>query len=151
MPDANEAFVRPITRDDEADWRRLWAGYLKFYEVQLEPEVTDGLWERIHDPAMPIFALIAELDGKPAGLVHGVVHYNTWGLKPICYLEDLYVDEDIRGKRLGQKLIDAMIDKVKAEDWGRLYWHTHAINLSARKLYNRYTPADTMVRYTLRY
>ncbi|MFD2262974.1 GNAT family N-acetyltransferase [Lacibacterium aquatile] len=151
MPVAEGAIVRPVTLADEAAWRHHWAGYLKFYEVDLAPDVTDGLWARLHDPAMPMFALVAEFEGKVVGFVHGVVHYNTWGLRPICYLEDLYVDADVRGQRLGQKLIDAMIEKVKAEDWGRLYWHTSAINRSARILYDRYTPADMMVRYTLRY
>jgi hypothetical protein len=33
--------IRPVAASDEADWRRLWAGYLAFYGADIAPAVTD--------------------------------------------------------------------------------------------------------------
>ena len=32
--------IRDATPDDEAEWRRLWDGYLAFYDIALAPEIT---------------------------------------------------------------------------------------------------------------
>ena len=41
----------PVLRDprpaDEADWRRLWSGYCKFYETEVPEAVTAATWERM--------------------------------------------------------------------------------------------------------
>jgi GNAT superfamily N-acetyltransferase len=143
--------IRPITAGDRAGWEPLWQGYCRFYEAPVTEEITETLWQRLLDPAIPVFCFVAEMtDGTLAGFVHGVVHFNTWNIQQICYLEDLFVDQSVRGGRIGEKLIDALIDKAKNEGLGRVYWHTHALNKSARTLYDRYHPADMVVRYTVK-
>ncbi|MGB0497963.1 MAG: GNAT family N-acetyltransferase, partial [Rubricella sp.] len=39
--------IRPLQRDDEADWRRLWTAYLDFYETSVSPEVYETYFERL--------------------------------------------------------------------------------------------------------
>ena len=36
--------IRDATPDDEADWRRLWDGYLAFYEATIAPDITARTW-----------------------------------------------------------------------------------------------------------
>ena len=44
---------------------------------------------------------------------------------------------------------EEIAQKAEAEGWGRVYWHTETGNAAARRLYDRFRPADAYVRYTL--
>lgn len=50
-------------------------------------------------------AIIAELDGKPAGFALYFHNFSTWTGKPGLYLEDLFVHEWARGHGIGKKLM----------------------------------------------
>jgi len=50
---------------------------------------------------------------------------------------------------VGRALIDDLITLARNKGWSRLYWHTHAGNETARKLYDTYTQADDFVRYRI--
>jgi ribosomal protein S18 acetylase RimI-like enzyme len=50
---------------------------------------------------------------------------------------------------VGHALITFLWRRAEAEGWGRLYWHTEVTNTAARRLYDRFRPADGYVRYTL--
>jgi GNAT superfamily N-acetyltransferase len=78
-----------------------------------------------------------------------VIHPGSWTLQPICYLEDLFVDPQARGRGIGRALIDDLVALARARGWSRLYWHTKASNETARRLYDRYVAADDFVRYRL--
>jgi GNAT superfamily N-acetyltransferase len=143
--------VRPAQRRDEQAWRGLWDGYCRFYQVEIAGSVTDLLWRRICDHNFPIHALIAEdRAGRAAGFANYVLHPYTWGTGLICYLEDLFVAEAARGQGAGSALINALIGLSHKHGWARLYWNTHATNDNARRLYDRFTPMDNFVRYTIR-
>jgi GNAT superfamily N-acetyltransferase len=141
--------VRPLEPKDEADWRRLWALYLAFYAVDLPAAVTQATWERLMRPGSGVLGLIAEQDGRVVGLAQAVIHANTWFPGDICYLEDMIVDEAARGQGIGHALISHLTEQCRANGWGRLYWMTRADNATARRLYDRFTPADDFVRYRI--
>ncbi|MDF1720733.1 MAG: GNAT family N-acetyltransferase [Minwuia sp.] len=141
------ADVRPITRDDEADWRRLWAQYLAFYATDLGPAITDHTWARICEPESSIRTLVVIHDGAMAGFATLVLHEGTWTRSPICYLEDLCVDEAVRGTGLGRALLDGCLALARTEGWSRFYWHTDRSNSRARALYDSYVAADDSVKY----
>jgi GNAT superfamily N-acetyltransferase len=140
--------VRDPRPEDAADFRRLWGDYLVFYSKELDPEISAHTWARILDPGSPVFARIAERDGVFAGFAVCVLHEGTWVKAPICYLEDLFVDQALRGG-LGRALIDDLLALATARGWARVYWHTETGNGRARRLYEQYKPADDYVRYTL--
>lgn len=140
--------VRDARPDDEADFRRLWGAYLEFYRKALDPEITDLTWSRIIDRHSPIFARIVERDGQFAGFAVCILHDGTWHRKPVCYLEDLFVDQALRGG-MGKALIDDLLELARAGGWPKVYWHTEVDNDRARRLYDQYTNADDYVRYTL--
>jgi len=139
--------VRAISSADKNAWFELWRGYLAFYETALDPKVSDATWRRMMDELEPIHGLVA-LDGdKAIGFVNYVLHANTWTEKPVCYLEDLFVDSTARGQGAGRALIEAVIDLAKTQGWHRVYWQTKASNTTARALYDKITPATDWVRY----
>jgi GNAT superfamily N-acetyltransferase len=83
------------------------------------------------------------------GFANYVVHSFTWSERPTCLLEDLYVTPSARGRRVGAELIDHLVAKARSEGWARVYWHTRDTNAAARRLYDRFCPADGFIRYTI--
>ena len=82
--------IRPLMPGDEAAWRPLWAGYLEFYRQALKAEVTEATWRRLTDPAAAdMFGRAAVANDRLVGILHAVLHANTWSVAPVCYLEDL--------------------------------------------------------------
>ncbi|MDX1932155.1 MAG: GNAT family N-acetyltransferase [Capsulimonadales bacterium] len=142
--------IRPISPNDEAQWRVLWAGYCTFYKEDVAEEVTSGLLNRLFAPEGVVRGIVATDDeGYLLGFAHYVLHPHTWSERTLCYLEDLYVSPDARGKGVGKALIDHLIALGRENHWKRVYWHTEIDNETARRLYDRFGPADPYVRYTV--
>lgn len=139
--------VRPLTPADRAAWGRLWNGYLDFYETTLPKKQYDLTFARYLDPAEPMFAYLAEHQSKPRGLVHIILHRHGWMDGPACYLQDLYVDPDLRGTGMGRALIEHVYDVTKTAGGLRVYWMTHETNATARKLYDRIADATGFIQY----
>lgn len=140
--------IRKTEPRDEARWRELWAGYLRFYESELPESVTRITWARIIDPACAVHGIVAERRGDGAiGMANYVVHESTWTATPVCYLEDLFVDPQKRAVGVGQALIDWLVAETKTRGWSSLYWHTKETNYRARGLYDKYAPHSGFVRY----
>ncbi|MCB2125340.1 MAG: GNAT family N-acetyltransferase [Rhodobacteraceae bacterium] len=142
--------IRDATPDDEAEWRRLWDGYLAFYDIALAPEITAATWARLMDPASPLKLRLALRGDRFAGFALHQHHPSSWVAGDDCYLEDLFVDAEARGSGVGRALIDDLIALARARGWHRLYWHTDEGNARARTLYDSYTASDGHIRYRMR-
>ncbi|MBS0361394.1 MAG: GNAT family N-acetyltransferase [Proteobacteria bacterium] len=133
--------VRPIERRDQAAWRPLFDGYNAFYgregPTALPEEVYATTWDRFFDPGEPVHALVAERDGRMVGIVHYLFHRSTTALGPICYLQDLFTAQDVRGGGIGRALIEAVYAAAKAAGAYRVYWQTHQTNTVAMRLYDQ--------------
>jgi len=141
--------IRDPAPSDEAAWRHLWAGYVAFYEAEIAEDVTAETWRRMLEPGSGLVGRLADENGRILGFTVSVLHQGTWTKAPICYLEDLFVDPEVRGKGVGKALIEDLIAMARVRGWSRLYWHTRASNATARRLYDRFVPADDFVRYVL--
>lgn len=141
--------IRDATATDETAWRRLWAAYCGFYNATVPAEATATTWQRMLDPESPIFGRLAEQNGAILGFSVSVLHLGTWTPAPICYLEDLFVDPEARGGGIGRALVEDLLHLAAARGWSRLYWHTESGNARARRIYDRFAPADGFVRYRL--
>ena len=140
--------VRPLTRDDEADWRRLWRAYLEFYETEIPEEIYATLFERLlGDDPQDFHGLIAEVDGRPVGLTHYLFHRHGWKIENVCYLQDLYADPDVRGTGVGRALIEAVYEAADTEGAPSVYWLTQDFNTEARKLYDRIGQVSPFIKY----
>ncbi|MCV0352359.1 MAG: GNAT family N-acetyltransferase [Nitratireductor sp.] len=143
-----EITIRPLARSDEPEWRRLWTAYLEFYKTSVPEEVYATTWERLFDNGdYEPNGLIAEVDGKPVGLVHYMFHRTCWTVGNNCYLQDLYADPAIRGKGIGRALIEAVYEKADAAGAANVYWMTQDFNETARKLYDRIAKLTPFIKY----
>jgi ribosomal protein S18 acetylase RimI-like enzyme len=141
--------IRDAFPSDESSWRQLWAAYLAFYESEVPEEVTAKTWERLIRRQDGLYCRVAETGSKVCGFSLSVLHSGTWTTDPVCYLEDLFVSPENRGRGMGEALIRDLVTTAKSKGWSRLYWHTRTSNTAARSVYDRFTLADDFVRYRL--
>jgi GNAT superfamily N-acetyltransferase len=143
--------LRGVRRDDFDQWLPLWDDYNAFYgrsgATALPAEITQTTWARFFDAHEPMHARVAECEGRLVGLVHYLFHRSTIMLAPTCYLQDLFTEAAQRGKGLGQALINAVYDEARAAGIGRVYWHTHETNQTARKLYDQLADNSGFIVY----
>jgi len=139
--------VRSLAHSDRSGWEPLWAGYNAFYHRVLAPEVTQMSWSRFFDPYEPMYAMVAEHDERLVGLVHYLFHRSTSMIAPICYLQDLFTLESMRGRGVGRALIEAVYGRAKAAGSPRVYWQTHETNKTAMQLYDKVAERSGFVVY----
>ncbi len=140
--------IRPLQKSDEAEWRRLWTGYLDFYETKVSEDVYQTTFARLNSGDDHEYrGLIAELDGKAVGLTHYLFHRHNWSIANVCYLQDLYADPEVRGKGIGRALIEAVHTQAQKAGAHSVYWMTNQNNDTARKLYDRIAKVTPFVKY----
>ncbi|MDW4497697.1 GNAT family N-acetyltransferase [Sulfitobacter sp. D35] len=140
--------VRPLQASDKADWSRLWAAYLAFYETSRPQEIHDLYFERLMgDDPQDFSGLVAVLDGRLVGLTHYLFHRHGWSVENVCYLQDLYADPDVRGMGIGRALIEAVYAAADAAGAPNVYWLTQDSNATARRLYDRIGTLTPFVKY----
>ncbi|MEM1064254.1 MAG: GNAT family N-acetyltransferase [Pseudomonadota bacterium] len=145
---AHAAVIRPLTENDEAAWRRLWSAYLEFYETEVSPVIYATYFKRLlGDDPQDFNCLLAEVDGRPVGLVHFVFHRHGWKIENVCYLQDLYAEPEMRGLGVGRALIEAVYGAADAVGCPSVYWATQHFNHSARRLYDRVGRLTPFVKY----
>jgi GNAT superfamily N-acetyltransferase len=128
---------------DRERWTELWRAYLTFYETELPDDTYEATWARIIDPDGAIHALgVRDHDGRLVGITHFFTHAHGWTRGEACYLQDLFVDAEYRGRGYARALINGVAAAARLRDCSRLYWHTSESNATARRLY------DTMAKYT---
>ena len=97
-----------------------------------------GLTEIINNPQTPVFAAIKE-DGSMAGYCFCVVedHSGFVNLKPIktLYIDDLCVDEAMRGQHVGQRLFDYVKEYAKKDGFYNVTLNVWTCNPGAHKFY----------------
>lgn len=142
------AKIRPLRPEDETDWRRLWSGYLAFYQTSVPEAVYRSTFARLlGDDPRDFSALVAEVDGRLVGLTHFLFHRHCWKVEDVCYLQDLYVDPEARGTGLGRALIEAVYARADAAGAPAVYWLTQEFNHEARLLYDRIAKVSPFIRY----
>jgi GNAT superfamily N-acetyltransferase len=140
--------IRPLRPEDEAEWRRLWTGYLAFYQTTVPEAVYASTFARLlGDDPQDFSALVAEDGGQLLGLTHFLFHRHAWKIENVCYLQDLYVDPQTRGTGLGRALIEAVYARADASGAPAVYWLTQDFNRQARQLYDRIARVTPFIRY----
>jgi GNAT superfamily N-acetyltransferase len=133
--------------DDFAQWVTLWKGYQVFYKTNIAEVTTDTTWSRFLDPAEPMYCAVAEVNGKLIGMVHYIQHRSCWTSGDYMYLQDLFVDQDIRGQGVGRLLIEHVYTAAKQAGSSRVWWLTHESNDHAMLLYDRIADKSGFLQY----
>ena len=139
--------IQPLNKADFNDWLILWNAYLTFYSTSLPLKISKETWRKLCDDNTSIFGFGAYQNDKLVGIVHAVIHPNTWNDTEVCYLEDLYVAENTRGAGIGRALIQHVYSFADMKNCNRVYWKTQESNTTARKIYDDLATLTDMVEY----
>ena len=129
--------TRP-TEEDRPGWRRLYDLYAEFYRMPMDDTIAGRVWNWLDDPSHPVKGLVAKTpDGKVVGFTHFRPMPSPLRGVDLCFLDDLFVLPEVRGTRLGEALIQAVVDEAKRQGWPAVRWITAEDNVRARRLYDR--------------
>jgi ribosomal protein S18 acetylase RimI-like enzyme len=134
--------------DDESDWIILWNEYCN---NKINEEITKTTWNKLLNNSS-INGLFAVIDNNIIGFIHYVIHDCTWEIKPVCYIEDLFVTKNYRGHDsiVAKTMMNHLIDKLNNHEYSRIYGITQEHNKIAQKLYSHYTIGHPYIRYILK-
>ena len=141
--------IRELKETDKDRWLQLWAGYLEFYKSNLSTEQTEFTWKRLITNEQKMYGFVAENESGVVGFTHCLFRPSTWTETDYCYLEDLFVDPNIRGKGVGRALMNRVVELAKEKNSKRVYWTTQEFNKTARVLYDSITSVSEFVQYRL--
>ena len=123
--------IRPANPGDVSVLNTLIRELAEFEHLPVA--VTDAALLRDGFGERPRFrALIAEWEGQPAGYAFFFDYYSTFEGRAGIFLEDIFVREASRGKRIGNALLAQVAAIAQAENcfgvrWQVLDWNTPAI------------------------
>ncbi|KAI9634997.1 acyl-CoA N-acyltransferase [Dioszegia hungarica] len=90
-----------------------------------------------------------EDDGKAVGFALYFYTYSTWLGVPGLYLEDLFVDEQQRGKGLGKRLFGELGKLAKEKECGRVEWRVLKWNQPSIDFYEKCLKAEPQVEWEM--
>jgi GNAT superfamily N-acetyltransferase len=82
-------------------------------------------------------AYIAEYNGKIVGFALYYVRFATWRGRTL-YLEDFFIQDEMRGKGVGKMLFNALIEEAKNQNMVAINWQVMKWNDAAISFYKNY-------------
>ena len=129
--------VRLLRPDERQAWEPLWQGYLTLYGSSARDDVTAPTRERFHDPAEPMYAYGAYIEGRLACTTHLILHRSTWTASPSCCLQDLFISVWARRRGMARAPIERAREEAVRLGAGQIYWLTLVSNSEAHTLYDQ--------------
>ena len=97
--------------------------------------VAPVLAEIVTDPAH--LALVAEEDGEVVGFVNANFRPQLHHLAPVGTIDELVVDASRRGRRIGERLVEAVLEEARRRGADVVEVMTHERRERARAFYRR--------------
>jgi GNAT superfamily N-acetyltransferase len=143
--------IRPYLPEDKAEFLEMWRDF-----VALAPDepgnhtMGETNWARITDAGNPLQCIIA-VDGNGAivGFTLFLTFPFTWSRGDACYLQDIFVRAEARGKGAAQAMIDHLRQLGRDDGWFKIFWMTQPDNLTAQRVYDKVAKRMDYVRYDL--
>ena len=131
------ARIEPVTTEQFETLLPMIADYQRFYEVE---EIADdrnrAFFARFIDPSDDGLLLGAWDGERLLGYACLYWHKSSLVAAETVLMNDLYVDEGVRGQGVGRTLIEAAAEIARARGAHCLEWSTAPDNRTAQRLYD---------------
>ena len=142
--------IRPIKIEDKKDWEKLYRGYADFYKVEINDEILATVWKWLFDQNHEVSGLVFEENSKVIALAHYRKMPSPLRGKYIGFLDDLFVDPEHRGKKIGEKIISELKIISEKNKWGLIRWITKNDNKRAKSVYDKVSEKTIWDTYELK-
>lgn len=136
---------------DEAAFLDMWRDFVS--SAPGEPgnhEMGAKNWERVMDSANGLQCVVAaDVDGAPIGFALFLAFPFTWSRGDACYLQDIFVCSQARGKGVAQAMIEHLRQLGLKAGWFKIFWMTQPDNHAAQHVYEKVARRMNYLRYDL--
>ena len=132
-----EVEIAPILTEEFEELLPLIAAYQRFYEVQEIDETRNrAFFRRFLAPSEDGLLLGARREGRLVGYACLYWHFSSTRATETVLMNDLYVDESVRGQGVGRALIEATAEVARERGVPSIEWSTAPDNHTAQRLYD---------------
>ena len=142
--------IREIQSKDKEQWEKLYKGYADFYKVEMSDKILQTVWNWLHDKNHEVEGLVYVVDDNIVGFAHYRKMPSPLRGQYIGFLDDLFVEPEHRGQKIGEKLINKMKEISKSKGWNLVRWITRDDNVRAKSLYDRVSEKTNWDVYELK-
>ena len=142
--------IRVVQIKDKTQWQQLYKSYAEFYKVKMNNQILETVWNWLHDKNHEVEGLICEVNGNIVGLAHYRRMPRPLYGQDIGFLDDLFVDPDYRGQKIGEKILSELKKISKSKGWNLIRWVTRNDNVRAKSLYDRVAQKTSWDLYELK-
>jgi GNAT superfamily N-acetyltransferase len=128
--------VRPIETGEVEELLPLIAGYQTFYSAEPDPERNRLFFSRFVHPSPEGLLLGAWVEGRLVGFATLYWFFSSTRAAESVLMNDLYVQDDVRGMGVGRALIGIALDHAWQRGATHLEWFTAPDNQRAQRLYD---------------
>lgn len=132
-----EVEIAPIHTEEFEELLPLIAAYQRFYEVEEIDETRNrAFFRRFLAPSEDGLLLGARREGRLVGYACLYWHFSSTRATETVLMNDLYVDESVRGQGVGRALIEATAEVARERGVPSIEWSTAPDNHTAQRLYD---------------
>ena len=118
-------------------WIELYYKYAEYYQVDIPKDNFDLTWKWLTSENYPFWGILADVDSKIVGFAHFRSLPSPLDSCEVGFLDDLFVLQEYRGKKIGYSLIEKVHQIGKSKNWPYINWITKDDNYKARTLYDK--------------
>ena len=128
--------IRPAQAPDAALILRFIKELAAYEKLSHEVRASEAdIVRDLFGPEPKVFCDIAEWDGAPVGFALWFYTYSTFQGRHGIWLEDLFVDPNLRGKGIGKALLVHLAQRCLRGNLGRFEWWVLDWNEPSIKFY----------------
>ena len=134
---AAEVEIAPIAVEEFEELLPLIAAYQRFYEAEgISDERNRTFFRRFLAPSEDGLLLGARSAGRLVGYACLYWHFSSTKATETVLMNDLYVEDSVRGQGVGRALIEATAEVARERGAPSIEWSTAPDNHTAQRLYD---------------
>lgn len=142
--------VRPAGPEDRGGWASSYLAYGVSAGQELSTAHLDRVWSWLLTPEVQTQCLLLHLAGVPQPV--GLAHYRPFE-RPLhgsigCYLDDLFVDQRVRGRGGARTLLTHLRALASVNGWSTVRWTTGQDN-PARAMYDTLATRSPVITFDM--